>query len=557
MENYKDYFLRPYLNCRKSIILGTLILKEIPIDYLLYNTYEDTRNIYNKVLVKKLKRFEYRVQTLDDVGLFGIKEIITHFDKFSEGMNYLLSLLRQKQEVYIWGATKYIPHMNQPNSEGIHSLQLIRYNHSEKNFIINDDPLYKEITYNYSIIKDTYDNAPISKLKDTDYDAPVTKNSFTYFDYSQYQIPEKAQDIFNEKYNQWILAIDDDFSFYDKVLNLVDNLESSELINNEDMNGIFDSLIEAFAIIAGSRYLCAKFLKKINGSNQSILLLFRISELAEIIKNRIIRLKIRGRSTQSITKKCLELKRLETITLQILKTGCRGDLEYSTMKILQENPLSEPENFKTTAKTSNSIILLWDEPKGEELVLAYEVYKDAVHIGTTTSLKFKVENLLSSKNYEFIVKSLGLYGELSEGVKLKVKTSRREDCDLALGKPVYASSEENEIYCKNNIVSPDPSTRWSSNYSDSEWIYIDLRKVNKIERILLNWEISYAKSFEIQISNDAVSWKKIYSTSNGNGGIEEVTGLGYEARYIKLICLERATIYGYSLWQISVFADEN
>src|SRR5690242_1812413 len=88
-------------------------------------------------------------------------------------------------------------------------------------------------------------------------------------------------------------------------------------------------------------------------------------------------------------------------------------------------------------------------------------------------------------------------------------TNNGGSADLALGKPVVASSTESSL----SIVAPkyavdgSQSTRWSSNWSDPQWIYVDLGSVYNVTAITLYWERAYGKAFQIQVSGDAKTWK--------------------------------------------------
>jgi hypothetical protein len=70
--------------------------------------------------------------------------------------------------------------------------------------------------------------------------------------------------------------------------------------------------------------------------------------------------------------------------------------------------------------------------------------------------------------------------------------------------------------------------------------------------VVLNWEAAYGKSYEIQVSDNGSSWASIYATTSGEGGVEDlaVSGTG---RYVRLLGTERATGYGYSLWEFEVY----
>lgn len=124
---------------------------------------------------------------------------------------------------------------------------------------------------------------------------------------------------------------------------------------------------------------------------------------------------------------------------------------------------------------------------------------------------------------------------------------------LSKGKPAEASATEEGSYSASNVTDGDVNTRWSSEFSDPQWIYIDLKKVYSIEAIRLQWEAAYGKEYKIQVSNDANDWKTAYSTEKGLGRAEEITKLNTKGRYVRLYGTKRGTEWGYSLWEFEVF----
>lgn len=125
--------------------------------------------------------------------------------------------------------------------------------------------------------------------------------------------------------------------------------------------------------------------------------------------------------------------------------------------------------------------------------------------------------------------------------------------NLALNKPAYASSTENSNYPPNYAFDGNLNTRWSSAWSDPQWIYVDLGSVQTISRVKLVWEAAYAKQFQIQVSTDNVNWTTVYSNYNGTGGTNDITFTPVNARYVKMYAWQRATQYGYSLWEFEVY----
>ncbi|WP_406141305.1 discoidin domain-containing protein [Streptomyces anulatus] len=123
---------------------------------------------------------------------------------------------------------------------------------------------------------------------------------------------------------------------------------------------------------------------------------------------------------------------------------------------------------------------------------------------------------------------------------------------LSQGGAVTASSQENGGTAAGNAVDGDGGTRWSSAFSDPQWIRVDLSSPAVLSRVELAWEAAHAKSYRIELSTDGNTWTTAYSTTTSAGGNETLTISG-EARYVRLTGTERATGYGYSLWEFKVF----
>jgi len=123
---------------------------------------------------------------------------------------------------------------------------------------------------------------------------------------------------------------------------------------------------------------------------------------------------------------------------------------------------------------------------------------------------------------------------------------------ISQGKPVTASSIEWAGTPATAAVDGNPGTRWSSLFSDPQWIQVDLGATATVDQVTLVWETAYARSFQVQVSADGSAWTTIFATTTGTGGTQTlaVTGSG---RYVRMFGTVRATGYGYSLWEFQVF----
>lgn len=123
---------------------------------------------------------------------------------------------------------------------------------------------------------------------------------------------------------------------------------------------------------------------------------------------------------------------------------------------------------------------------------------------------------------------------------------------LSQGHPATASSSESAANGPGAAVDGDTGTRWSSAFTDPQWLQVDLGATHTVNRVVLQWEAAYGRAFSIQTSNDGSTWTTIYSTTSGTGGTQDlaVSGTG---RYVRMYGTARATTYGYSLWEFSVY----
>ncbi|MBQ0825689.1 discoidin domain-containing protein [Streptomyces tagetis] len=128
--------------------------------------------------------------------------------------------------------------------------------------------------------------------------------------------------------------------------------------------------------------------------------------------------------------------------------------------------------------------------------------------------------------------------------------------NLALGRPATASSYQasyGDCPCTAaNAVDGNLATRWASDWSDPQWLRVDLGTRTTFRHVQLVWETSYARSYTVQTSDDGQNWTTVRTVTGGDGGVDDldVTGTG---RYVRVHGTERGTGYGYSLYEFGVF----
>jgi hypothetical protein len=124
--------------------------------------------------------------------------------------------------------------------------------------------------------------------------------------------------------------------------------------------------------------------------------------------------------------------------------------------------------------------------------------------------------------------------------------------DLATGRKVVASSVETSQFPASYAFDGNDTTRWASAYKDSQWIRVDLDTIRTISQVVLKWEAAYAGIYRIETATDTSSWTIQQRITNGTGGNVTVNFPAVNARYVRVYCEKRATVYGFSLWEVRI-----
>jgi hypothetical protein len=131
-----------------------------------------------------------------------------------------------------------------------------------------------------------------------------------------------------------------------------------------------------------------------------------------------------------------------------------------------------------------------------------------------------------------------------------------------------ASSNNGAGVVAGNAIDGNFTTRWDSiHLLDPQSIYLDFGARVFINRVQIAWESACAKNYDLQWSNDAVTWTTLTSiTGNTNGGPAPIdwttaanhTALSGVGRYLRVNGTVRCSILnGYSIWEMRVFGDTN
>jgi len=119
-----------------------------------------------------------------------------------------------------------------------------------------------------------------------------------------------------------------------------------------------------------------------------------------------------------------------------------------------------------------------------------------------------------------------------------------------------------------NAVDGNLATRWGSATAgapptppvpgvDPSWLQVDLGSVQAFNTVILIWENAYATQYQILYTSADPStnptWNVAISNNAGKGGTETLNFPTVSARYIRMNGIQRATQYGYSLYEFQVY----
>lgn len=130
-----------------------------------------------------------------------------------------------------------------------------------------------------------------------------------------------------------------------------------------------------------------------------------------------------------------------------------------------------------------------------------------------------------------------------------------EGPDYALHKPVESASAETDLQPAANITDgTNRQSRWESRHGeDNKQLIIDLETTVYISDIIIDWEGAYASEYRVWVSSDKNSWQEVFYTNTGESGEKRIVVEDIPARFIKIDCIARGTIYGFSIYEVEVY----
>lgn len=230
-------------------------------------------------------------------------------------------------------------------------------------------------------------------------------------------------------------------------------------------------------------------------------------------------------ATTVYTMTAVETQQSRQIKVQVLQSGMIKTFDADVLRIGRKEPVTLTWNT-----TTGSQVTLNDQPVPED--------------GTRT--------VCPDQTTQYTLKARG---DQNQNRTIRIEVADPAAVNRALNRPVTVSSSDTRPGTEKPgfLNDENAATRWASQYSPDQWVIVDLGKSYNIDRIVLNWELASAKKYQIQLSDDASAWTDVYSTTNGDGGVDTLDNLQGTGRYVRLLMTKRNTRYGYSLWEIEIY----
>lgn len=245
-------------------------------------------------------------------------------------------------------------------------------------------------------------------------------------------------------------------------------------------------------------------------------------EVAEIVP-RYADAPVTGMAVEPTT---LELERGQQATLDVVLTSTRSE------DVTGQLTVDVPEGWSVEPRQSSVTVRRGEE---QTVGVALSAPADARLGDATVRVSF-------ATNGESV--------DVTVPVTVHLATS---DENVALDAPATASSvEPNTTNAPDYAVDGDPDTRWSSAHDDDEWLQVELAEPTRIGKVRLRWEDAYGEDYDLQVSDDGVTWRTATQVRDGDGGVDTVH-LDATGRYFRMLGVDRATRWGYSLYEFELY----
>ncbi|CCH54246.1 coagulation factor 5/8 type domain protein [Fibrisoma limi BUZ 3] len=250
--------------------------------------------------------------------------------------------------------------------------------------------------------------------------------------------------------------------------------------------------------------------------------------------------------------------------LRVVMDATDFNLNYLTFALVDQPASLE---VAITAPTNNTefsahanITVQASVTAGPSTISRVEFFQGSTKLGEDATSPYEYTwSHVAAGTYSITAKATTTTGQsaVSIPVTITVKPEMGGRTNLALNKPTVVSSTENGSFPGQSAVDGKLNTRWSSQFSDPQWIYVDLGAVYALSEVKITWEDARGKDYQLQVANVVGEWNDVKSITNNTALVNTHTGLNATGRYVRIYGTKRHNQYGYSIFELEVYGSSS
>ncbi|TLS51877.1 PKD domain-containing protein [Paenibacillus antri] len=199
-----------------------------------------------------------------------------------------------------------------------------------------------------------------------------------------------------------------------------------------------------------------------------------------------------------------------------------------------------PTNLSSPSKTTTSVSLTWTASTDNVAVVGYDIYRNGVLCGSSTTTSYTCGNLTPNTAYSFTVKARDAVPNVS-AASSALSVTTLASTNVALNKTVTATAS-----CASSETGPKAvdgllTTKWCDDTAGDKKLTVDLGSNHTITR----WVVKHAaaggegvhyntKDFKLQRSSDGVAWTDVDSVTGNTANVTDRNVTPFTSRYVRL-----------------------
>jgi hypothetical protein len=227
-------------------------------------------------------------------------------------------------------------------------------------------------------------------------------------------------------------------------------------------------------------------------------------------------------------------------------------------------PPQAPTNLVANATSHSTLSISWNHSSNDEY--GFEIER-AINGGTFRYLATLAPNstfyndggLSANTTYVYRVRAYNFIDDSDYSNQASATTLNgsgpgpNPNLNLALQKTLTASSTD-PLRPVLAAADSNITTWWSSATNKTVWLSVDLGAARAVGRAVVKWQdVYYAKTYDIQVSNDALSWITVQSVNSGSSGVQDLAFAQILTRYVR-IYMTSANKSTYQIQEFEIYA---